>query len=155
MAAPKLERRTLALSALALPILGMIGLFAWAGSSSSPSASAVVARFFDAYNRRDCAGVSQAFYRAPGVHTPTCAQLFGSSPPTYSHCSESPLSPATASALSSRVPSNYTSVRLVQASCTQSSRLAGKASSHGVVFDFLLATAPSGEQAIITIGRAP
>ncbi len=149
VAAAEVDRRKLALAALGLPIVGMIALFTWAGAASAPSSTGIVQRFLSAYNGRDCASVSQALYKAPGVKTPTCTELFGRQPAKFESCSETVLPSSATTGLLSRVPSGYTSVRLIRATCTRKSAVGAPAR---VALDFLVADSPSGQPAIITIG---
>lgn len=149
VAGAKIDRRKLALAALGLPIIGMIALFAWAGAASGPSSTDIVQSFLSAYNSRDCAAVSQALYKAPGVQTPTCTELFGRQPARFESCTETVLPSSAATGLLSRVPSGYTSVRLIRAACTRKPVLGAAAK---VALDFLVADSPSGQPVIITIG---
>lgn len=150
MAEGKLDRRTLGLAALAAPIVGMIALFAWAGAASGAGSTSAVQSFIAAYNQHNCTAVAKALYRAPGLPTPTCADLFGSQPATFDNCTETTLPNSQVGALASRVPSGYSSIRLVRADCTR--RVQATGSSAKVHLDFLLADDPSGRQYVITVG---
>lgn len=66
-------RRTLALGGLVLPILAMMGLFAWAGVGSAGSgATALVEQFITAYNHGDCQTIRADLYEQPGTALPSC-----------------------------------------------------------------------------------
>ena len=66
-------RRTLALGGLVLPIVVMMGLFAWAGIGGSGSgATALVEQFITAYNKGDCQTIRADVYEQPGTALPSC-----------------------------------------------------------------------------------
>lgn len=148
MAAAKLEGKGLALGVLALPILGMIILFAWAGATGQASSTSVVSSFISAYNARDCTAVTGDLYKVPGEVTPTCANLFGSTPSSFTSCSLTTLPNSDIGSLAQRVPTSYSGVKLIRASCTRT--VSGKQQGK-VALDFLVANSPSGSQEIITV----
>lgn len=148
MAAAKLEGKSLALGILALPILGMIALFAWAGATGQASSTSIVRSFLSAYNARDCTTVTHDLYKVPGEQTPTCSSLFGSTPSSFTGCKLTTLPNSDITSLAARVPANYTGVKLVRANCT---RTVNAKSQGSISLDFLVADNLSGSQQIITV----
>jgi hypothetical protein len=148
MAAATLEKKSLALGVLALPILGMIALFAWAGAIGQASSTSVVSSFITAYNARDCTAVTGDLYKVPGEVAPTCASLFGSTPSSFTSCSLATLPNSDIGPLAQRVPTTYSGVKLVRATCT---RTVGGKDQGKIALDFLVANSPSGSQEIITV----
>lgn len=155
MPAQALSRRQLGLLALALPILGMMGLFAWSGSQPSPSQLNAVTSFITAFNQGNCAAMTQELYRASGSKAPTCAQLVGTGNARLVSCGLSAVPKVDASSLLARVPANYTAPEVVRAACTETVKEKGVVKHQLIDFDFLVATDLNGAQQIITLEVSP
>lgn len=145
-------RRKLALAALALPILAMIGLFAWAGGESTTSPVTVVRSFVTAFNNGDCKVMASELYRAPGAKAPTCKQLIGSGTTKLRSCGlqQESIGSSTSTA-SDKAPAGYGDAAIVRATCSEDAA----AKKEAVVFNFLVATNDtSGQQEILSLQLA-
>ena len=155
--APTEPRRRVALAALALPILAMIGLFGWAGGAGSPSPTTVVNSFVTAFNTHDCKTMTADLYHQKGTAALTCSQLIGNGKTKLLGCK---LSKETSAAVlaTAKPPSGYGDASTVRAACKETlSTTSGKTpKSQPLTLDILVATSSSsGLQQIIKLQIAP
>jgi hypothetical protein len=130
---PEDPRQRLALAGLALPVVGLMGLFAWAGSASQPDPAALVQSFVTAYDTGNCSVMLQELY-VPGGGPPhrTCMELRRPSRHRFIACTvsgPSPVSGFTAPTL----PAGYVKEQVVLARC------------QGIHVDFYVATQSSSD----------
>ncbi len=142
---PAEPRRRLALAGLAVPILGLMGLFAWAGSTSrGGDPTALVQSFISSYNAGDCSAMMPKLYiPAGGLPSTTCRELRRPDRHHFLACSVSGPSPAAGTSAPS-LPSGYADEQVLLARC------------EGISVYFYVATEnSSGTARIVGVGQAP
>lgn len=115
--APAEPRKRLALAGLALPILGMIGLFAWAGGETSQSTTGFVSSFLSAYNARDCQAILADLHQSPGRARATCAELHSPTSRPFLDCTLTVESASSGLPAVAPTPSGFSGPQTVLASC--------------------------------------
>lgn len=145
-------RKRLALAALGLPILGMMGLFAWAGTQSGNSPVAAVNSFISAYDAGQCHAMQAVMYKASGTAGTTCAQLKGSASHPLLDCKLT-LQPAS-SASKVTAPSGYGDVQMVLADCLQKTSATAKKPSAEALDFYVASNTSSGQVEILGVELA-
>lgn len=114
---PAEPRRRAALAALLAPVIGMVGLFAWAGAQSSQSTTSFAASFIDAYDSGNCQVFFQDLYQAAGTAQTTCAGLHQPTIRKFLGCTLTLESGASTAGAGTPTPSGFSDRQTVLAKC--------------------------------------
>ncbi|MHB8244788.1 MAG: hypothetical protein ACYDGN_05430 [Acidimicrobiales bacterium] len=140
-------RQRLALFGLALPILAVMGLFVWAGTSAASSPLSVVHAFIADYDTGQCQGMQSLLYKAPGSRGTTCAQLNNSEKHPLIGCKLA-TAPRSSALPLQKAPAGYSNVATILASCRQVG-LPGSKVPRAIRLDFFVANSDSSGQQVI------
>lgn len=138
------------LALLGLPVLGMMGLFAWAGAGSASTPSGTVEAFISALNRHDCATMLSYLRPVHGRTVPSCVAIAG---PRGHHVRLEDCTLTTRPPVVTSVPAGYTDPAGVVATCAE--MVPGGVTRSGVGVSFLVATSRATGGEVILVEAAP
>ncbi|MGH9297159.1 MAG: hypothetical protein ACRDZP_04200 [Acidimicrobiales bacterium] len=143
-----MPRKLVALVALALPILGMAGLFGWAATVGRSSPVAAVNQYIAAFDARDCTSIQQVVPQSSTARLAAACTSLHRSTLTLSGCKVAGAVPEPSARLA-----GLSDVATVQARCTE---VSGAAPSRSLALTFTVGTeASSGNEVVANISAAP